>query len=530
VQRLREQVRELQARSERLEQAERTLAERDQELRTILEHAPFQILKLERDSTIVYMNRAAEGYEIGDVLGQKGSSFVPPERARDYRDALDAVFDRGETQRFEFQDLLGHEYESILVPVKHGELVDHAVSFAIDVTEQRRTGRRERELERQLHEAQKLESLGLLAGGIAHDFNNLLVGVLGNAELALRRTGPESASAEPLAGILESARRAADLCQQMLAYSGRGRFVVQPVSLSCVVDEMTQLLRASISKKARLSLRLAEDLPAVEADVTQLRQVVMNLLTNASDAVSESGGEILVSTERAHLDREVTMGAVPGATLPAGDYVRLRVSDTGRGMPQEVRARMFDPFFSSKATGRGLGLSAVQGIVRGHGGTIDVDSAPGRGTRITVLLPASEATARATHSSLPPAPDTARSGTILVVDDEPGVRTVAERTLEDFGFSVLSAKSGEDALSLFREHHADISAVLLDMTMPGMDGGQTLRALEEIDPDVRVALTSGYDEGSTADALGAPERVTFVPKPAPLETLLAALDRVRRPG
>jgi CheY-like chemotaxis protein/two-component sensor histidine kinase len=314
----------------------------------------------------------------------------------------------------------------------------------------------------------------------------------------------------------------------MLAYSGRGRFVVQPVNLSRVVDEMAELLRASISKKAQLSMRLADDLPAVEADVTQLRQVVMNLLTNASDAVSANGGEITVSTLRTRLYAQVVTGAVPGQALAPGDYVRLEVRDTGCGMEDDVLSRMFDPFFSSKATGRGLGLSAVQGIVRGHGGTIEVDSEPGGGTTITVLLPATDAAARETHSSLPPAPASDRAGTILVVDDEPSVRTVAERALEEVGFSVLTAESGERAVELLRERHAEISAVLLDMTMPGMDGRQTLRAMQEVDPDVRVALTSGYDEGSTAGALGPPERVTFVPKPAPLERLVAALDRVRR--
>jgi PAS domain S-box-containing protein len=276
LQRLKQRNAELEARVAELsggdtQRLKRELDERSQELSTILEHAPFQVTVIERDSRIRYINRVAEGYRREDVVGQYGRDFVPPDQVAFYDDALYSLFERREPVHFELPGVLGQLFDVHMLPVEYDGVVDHALSFSVDISEQRRAAARQREVEQQLQQAQKLESLGVLAGGIAHDFNNLLVGVLGNAELALRAVPPEHTARKSLEGIAESGRRAADLCRQMLAYSGKGRFVVQRVQLSDVVREMTELLHASISKRARLVLKLDSALPAVEVDLTQLR-------------------------------------------------------------------------------------------------------------------------------------------------------------------------------------------------------------------------------------------------------------------
>ena len=304
-----------------------------------------------------------------------------------------------------------------------------------------------RQSEEQMRNAQKLESLGVLAGGIAHDFNNLLVGVLGNASLALSELPADSPARQFVQDVETSAQRAAELTRQMLAYSGRGKFVVEPVNLSQVVQEMTQLLRRVISKQARLSLHLRDDMPPIVADATQLRQVVMNLITNASDALLGESGLVTVRTGTVHADARMLAGTYLNEELPAGKYVYLEVTDSGVGMDAATRARIFEPFFTTKFTGRGLGLAAVLGIVRGHKGAIDVTSEPGCGTTFRVLFPASAALAEKPVTRNIPAAEWKGSGLALVVDDEEAVRVVARHVLERSGFTVVEAATGEEALA-----------------------------------------------------------------------------------
>jgi len=534
LQRLRQRIAELEARVAELSEGDtqrlrRELAESNQELKTILEHAPFTVVAVERDSRVRYINKIAEGYSREQIVGQPGRNVIPPNEQEAYDEALRAVFERREEVNFQFPGVAGQHFDVHMLPVIYDGVVDHALSFSVDISEQRRAAARQREVEQQLQQAQKLESLGVLAGGIAHDFNNLLVGVLGNAELALRVVPPEHAARKPLEGIAESGRRAADLCRQMLAYSGKGRFVVQRVQLSDVVREMTELLHASISKRARLVLDLDSTLPAVEVDLTQLRQVVMNLLTNASDAVADSGGSIAITTRATILGDEALPKGVAGKPLAPGVYVQLEVKDSGHGMDEATRARMFDPFFSIKGTGRGLGLAAVQGIVWGHRGAISVHSAPGAGTTVRVFLPACQGRAepRRDTGRVPPV-SRHGSGTVLVVDDEPAVRAVSCMSLHEAGYQVLEASDGAQAVELYRARASQIAAVLLDMTMPGMDGAATYAALQQLDPDVRVVLTSGFDEGERVASLGGRERVVFLAKPARLQQLVNAVASVAR--
>jgi two-component system cell cycle sensor histidine kinase/response regulator CckA len=381
-----------------------------------------------------------------------------------------------------------------------------------DITERKQAEEERASLQAQIQHAQKLESLGLLAGGIAHDFNNLLCTMLGSAELAQCRLPPDHPARENLELVRESAERAAGLCRQMLAYAGKGRFVVEPVDLSRLVDGMTHLVQVSISKKITLRYDLPPDLPAVDADATQLRQIVLNLIVNAAEAIGAQSGTVAVCTGTADCDQAYLSSSYAGEALPAGRYVFLEVTDTGCGMDQETQAKLFDPFFSTKFTGRGLGLAAVLGIVRGHRGAIRVDSEPGRGSTFQVLLPGSESVA-----SVPASPRLGGQwqgqGRVLVVDDEEGVRSVGRGILEHFGFEVLTAADGPEGLAVFRDHADSIDLVILDMTMPGLGGEEVFQQIRRIRPDVRVIVTSGYSRQEAASRFAGKGLASFMQKP-----------------
>ena len=389
-----------------------------------------------------------------------------------------------------------------------------AVAITRDISEKVAAEEETRRLQEQLLQSQKLDSLGVLAGGIAHDFNNLLVGILGNASMALADISPESPLRETLEGIEVAALRAGELTNQMLAYAGKGRFVIEPLDLNALVEEMAHLLEASITKKAVLRFDLGPSLPAVDGDGTQLRQLVMNLITNASDALGSEAGALEVRTRTLDEPQLWELGSSPESEIPDGPVVMLEISDTGCGMDPSTLSRIFDPFFTTKFTGRGLGLAAALGIVRGHRGRIDVRSEPGDGTCFQVLLPASErkllpAASPAAPSVRPPAV----RGTILVADDEEVVRSMARRILEQAGFDVLTAADGRDAVEYFREHAADVSAVLLDLTMPRLGGEEALRVLRQIRPGVRVVITSGYSESDIATRFEGQDLDGFLQKP-----------------
>ncbi|MCC6858578.1 MAG: PAS domain S-box protein [Bryobacterales bacterium] len=380
-----------------------------------------------------------------------------------------------------------------------------AVGVFIDITERKRA-------EDRLREAQKLESLGLLAGGVAHDFNNLLVGVVGNASLAKEILPPGDPAVELLDGVIKTGEQAAHLTRQMLAYAGRGKFLLEPLDLSALIPEMSALLRTSISKKIALHFNLEKDLPAIEADRGQVQQVFMNLALNAAEAIGSGDGLISIRTGVQDVDGRFLRLHPQAASLPPGRYVCLEVTDTGCGMDEATRARIFDPFFSTKFTGRGLGLAAVAGIVRGHGGAITVSSMPGQGSCFTVLLPQAArgvdqrpavAGADALHGA----------GTVLVVDDEQIVREMARKALQRHGYTVLQADGGPAAIDIFRRYPGEIALVLLDLSMPGMSGEETLRGLRKIRPDVKVVLSSGYSEAETMEAFQGQPVSGFIQKP-----------------
>jgi PAS domain S-box-containing protein len=395
-----------------------------------------------------------------------------------------------------------------------------------DITERKLAEDERRSLEAEVQQAQKLESLGVLAGGIAHDFNNLLVGILGNADLAYDDLPAHSPVRPLISEILKASTQAAGLTNQMLAYSGKGHFVVQTLDLGALVRDMGSLLVSSISKKVGLRYELTDDLPAIKADASQLQQIVMNLVTNASQAFGEGGGLITIRSGTTECDSASLCQTQLAQPLPEGRYVFLEISDAGSGMNEETKAKIFDPFFTTKPEGRGLGLAAVQGIVRGHGGAILVQSEPGVGSTLRVLLPALDYTISPSRTRAAPESEDSLSGTVLVVDDVKMVRDLATRVLKRLGLTVLSVSDGVQAVELFRERHAEVDCVLLDLKMPHMDGQETFKELRKIRGDVPVILSSGYSEKESTRQFGGEGLAGFIQKPYELATGRAKLREV----
>ncbi|MGZ3456400.1 MAG: hybrid sensor histidine kinase/response regulator, partial [Polyangiales bacterium] len=384
----------------------------------------------------------------------------------------------------------------------------------------------QRALSERVRQTQKLESLGVLAGGVAHDFNNILTVIANEVELAKRDSALAKETVAHLEAITLATGRAADLCRQMMAYTGKTAIAREAVDLRALVLEMSSMLEVSISKNVTLVRELAPELPTTLGDPTQLRQIVMNLVINASEAIGESPGTVRVSTGSGTYAAEAFARSAAGGDPPAGEYVWLEVRDDGIGMDEKTIARMFDPFFSTKFVGRGLGMAAVLGIVRGHAGAIDVESAPARGTRIRVFLPASAAR----HATEPAASTqpTEGHGVVLVVDDERSVRMTTQLLLERCGYQVVAARDGAEAVEIVRGRHVD--AALVDLTMPGMDGIQTVRALRQIVPGLPAVISSGYGTARLGDVQskgeGAPDAV--LPKPFTVQQLVSVLQKVMR--
>jgi two-component system cell cycle sensor histidine kinase/response regulator CckA len=383
-----------------------------------------------------------------------------------------------------------------------------------------------KQLEASLQQAQKVESLGILAGGIAHDFNNLLMGVLGYADVALVKSRAGSPVGEELHNISSAAMRAADLTSQMLAYAGHGRFMVEALNLSQLVEEIGNLVEVSISTNVDLKYSFADELPTIEADASQIQQVIMNLIINASEAFEGRAGTITVSTSTIQVDRHYLAGAYLNDELPDGAYVCLEVTDDGCGMDAEAQRKIFDPFFTTKFTGRGLGLAAVLGIIRGHHGALKISSQPGVGSTFKVLFPAVTLVATAQVITRDRVDQWRGTGTILVVDDEEAVRLAAKAMIETCGLTVATADGGQAALDIIRDRGDEIVAVLLDLTMPHMDGEETFRELRRINPNVNVILSSGFDEQETTSRFAGSGLAGFIHKPYGLSELIAKLREV----
>jgi PAS domain S-box-containing protein len=501
-----------------LEDRTRELWSSEARYRTLFHVMPEALILLDRDFSVRQANPVAVrllGASAPQLTGNGFLSLIPtPDRART-REFLVRI-QNGEVDRFEtwLHPLVGVAVEVELT----GQALDLGdqrglVLVAHDLSERRGAEDERRRMETHLQHVQRLESLGVFAGGIAHDFNNLLAGIMGYSSL-LRMDLPEDGeTAEVLEQIELSARRASELAEQILAYSGRSRLNLGPLDLSGVVRELGTLIGPAISKKAEMSYDLSADLPSIMADSSLLRQVVMNLIINASDSLQGAAGSISVRTGTAWNTPGLFDNILSQCEMDAEQYQFVEVEDSGCGMSKETIDRIFDPFFSTKDTGRGLGLAATLGIVWQHKGAVEVQSVLGQGTTFRVWLPLELAPVDEVEESVPKKSNVnlVGSGLILVAEDEEDVRTITVKTLRHFGFEVLEACNGEATVELFREHHEKIRLVLLDLSMPVMDGAEALKVLRRVDPDVPIVMTSGYRRLDLDPEFGMPDRFLWKP-------------------
>lgn len=398
-----------------------------------------------------------------------------------------------------------------------------------DITERKKNEEEKLKLEQQLLHTQKLESLGILAGGIAHDFNNILTAILGHAELATLHTPEDSEVLLHLNEIKLATQRAAELSRQMLAYSGKGKFVVEKFNLNQLITQMLELLKVSISKKITLKLFLNEDIPLLEGGISQIRQVVMNLITNASEAIGDKVGFITITTGTVTIGDNYKNGLFINDNITAGDYAYFEVSDTGCGMDKKTIAKVFDPFFTTKFTGRGLGMSAVLGIIKSHKGTIHVSSEVGKGTCFRVMLPSKnyhDKTIKTGEYKMVSKQNF--KGKVLIVDDESTILNIGKQYLKMMGFEIMPASDGQEALLIFEQEKDSLSLVILDLTMPNMSGEETFTKIKESKPDIKVLLMSGFSEDDLSSRLSEEGFAGFIQKPFTYDDFKEKIENILR--
>jgi len=523
-----------------LKQAERALAAREAELAALLRELPGAVYRgrPDRGGGLRFLSDGAEaitGRPVAVFVSPSGppldSIIEPTERSRVAAEREQALRERGSWEgEYPIRSAGGAgdvkwvwERVAVLERASDGEIWQ---GYLTDVTSLKRANERLLELERDLQQAQKLESLGLLASGIAHNFNNVLTAILGHVSLAAESLPVDSAARADLLAAERAVRQASALTQQLLAYAGRAPAKIQPVNLSAVVLALEPVLRVSVPRRIELKLHCPPDLPPIRGDVSQIQQVVMNLVINAGEAIGDRPGIVSISTEVRAFDRAALRSYRLQEDRPEGTYVVLEVADTGCGLTPAQAARIFEPFFSTKLLGRGLGLSTVLGIVRAHRGMIGVESEPGLGSIFRVLFPV-HTEPIAPPEEIPAAPAEWRgTGTVLLVDDEEIVRSVCQRLLERLGFEVVTAADGREAIRIYHEHHERLAAVILDLTMPHLDGADTCRHLLAIRRGVPMLLASGYDEHDLARRYADIGFAAFVHKPFSLDGLRETLRKV----
>jgi PAS domain S-box-containing protein len=520
----------------RRKEAEQALAEAVQRLDAHMDNSPLAVVEFDREFRVTRWSKEAEklfGWSAPEILNRAIAEmpWIHPDDV-----GAVAELSRGMLQGTHPRNVgVNRNYRKdggVVECVWYNSAIYDAegrmtsiLSQVLDITERKRT-------EQRLLQAQKTESIALLAGGVAHDFNNLLVGVIGNASLALELLPESNPAHELLRGIIKSGEQAAHLTRQMLAYSGKGRFVVEPVDLSDVVREVVDIVGATASKKIAMVLEFAPGLPPVESDRGQIHQVLMNLVVNAIEAIGEQTGVIAVRTGVRTVD-EISARDLEGWDIRPGTYVFLEVRDTGPGMDEATKAKIFEPFFTTKFQGRGLGLAAVAGIVRGHKGAIHIESSPGKGASFLLFLPAISGRALRAEG---PAPvlvrDLNAGGTVLIVDDDEDVRNMVRLSLERRGCKTALASSGMEAIEALTRDPAGISVAILDVGMPGMSGQETLPRLLAVNPRLCVVVSSGYSEADALAPFQGMPIAGYIQKPYTVQALLAKVQAIldRRPA
>ncbi|PCJ52187.1 MAG: hypothetical protein COA70_12700 [Planctomycetota bacterium] len=535
-----EQVTKLELQLEHSRQENKSLRESEIQHRAWLEQSPVCTKILNLDFNLLYMSSAGvAALAIERIEDYYGKPYPPEFFSESFRvTMLEQLRNVRSNQVIAFQEasLKSHNgnilwFRSTLFPLfDDAGALESIMVVSVDISERVKAEEERVVLERQMLHAQKLESLGVLAGGIAHDFNNILMSILGNADLARHGLANGNAIHQNIAAIEVAAHRAAELSGQMLAYSGKGKFLIESIDIGQLLTETAHLLDVVLSKNTAIKLEVADSLPQFAGDPTQLRQVIMNLITNAAEAIGQGSGTVTLTAgwmecDEAYLKQGLEILST-SSDLPPGAYVYCEVTDTGCGMDADTLAKVFDPFFTTKFTGRGLGMAAVLGIVRGHKGTIKATSEVNKGTSFRVLFPVDfkiPETILATSTGASASEDWRGSGTVLIADDEELVRNVGKEMLSHLGFQPLEASDGERAIQVFREHADEITCVLLDLTMPNLDGEQTLSELRKIRPDVKVILTSGYSKDDLSQRFAGLGLTGFLQKPFSLEALSHAL-------
>ncbi len=453
------------------------------------------------------------GYDADEMRGMNAFELFPGLRAK-HNELLDEAARSLPAPAWR-TNVQSREHEEIVVELSFSLISggdgQGIVTIVRDDRERAVAERRRRDLVRHVVESQRIESLGRVAGEIAHDFNNLLGSVVGNASLALELTSAEDSTRKPLLDIQSAAEKGAHLSQQMLACSGRGAMIRRTVNLSAVVRDSLHVLSSIVAEKVRLDVSCPEEPISISADSGQLTQIITNLVSNASDALLGRSGAIRIETSTREITEE-TEYHHPPIRIGRGSYACLQISDSGHGMEAEVLRQSFEPFFTTRNGANGLGLAAVHGVVRGHGGALVVDSRPGAGTTVQVLLPLAET--EPVREGPPAAPPLERqaSDLILVIDDEPGLRTIVQRCLATAGLSVLEAENGKAGIDLLKST-PQIGGVVLDLTMPGIPGIEVLRFVRKEYPDIPVLLMSGYSQSEVPTDLADTTAVDFLAKP-----------------
>ena len=514
----------------------------EEQLRELFDLAPIGMTTFGLDGRFLQANQAlcnTVGYSVEELKELTFQEITHPDDF-DEKLPLNHKLIKGEISNYDIERRYIRKDGSVVTAFIQVSLIRDAtgaphqmLAQVVDLSERKQT-------EEALRQAQKLESLGILAGGIAHDFNNLLTSVLAHSSLVQSRLPEDSPALSNIGKIVSAAEQAASLTQQMLAYAGRGQFQIRPLNLNKVIRDNLHLLNVVVPKTVRFERNLADDLPMVNADVGQIQQMIMNLIINGAEAVEHhqsraqseektlSDGCVVMETDVVTIgDREQRFQPYSDDLLMPGEYVSTCVKDNGIGMDEETQSKIFDPFFSTKMSGRGLGLAAVLGIVRGHHGALQVESSPGEGTSFCVLLPVSEHASPFTTPTPPAVSPTALDGrTILVIDDEAAIRETVVELLESYGAQTVTSENGTAGIERYRHAMANIHLIILDLSMPGLSGEETFEQLRALNPEVPILVSSGYSESESLPTLMQDPYASFLQKPYKWHELIQTVEQL----